>query len=226
MLQHLVILISGRGSNMEAILNAIDAGTIRTRKTTVVSSCKNTPGLKTARARKARTKLVDRASFQSRAAFNRALLTQLKQETPDLIALAGFMHILDAEFVRCFEGKILNVHPALLPEHKGLHTHQRVIEAGGKRHGCSVHFVTEKLDSGPVVMQAEIEVDTEDTPDSLAARVLKYEHLIYPKTIALYCEGRLRMKENCCTLDREPLQKPLLFEENRSAKEKSTVRLP
>ncbi|MDX1572574.1 MAG: phosphoribosylglycinamide formyltransferase [Methylophaga sp.] len=181
----LVILISGRGSNMQSIIRAIDADDLNAEIVAVISNRPDAAGLQTAAAAGIETQLINHRDFDSREAFDNELARAIDTYQPDFVILAGFMRILTAEFVRHFAGKLINIHPSLLPKFKGLHTHQRAIEAGEKEHGASVHFVTAELDDGPVVLQAKVPVLADDTPESLAARVLVEEHKLYPNAIKL-----------------------------------------
>lgn len=206
----IVILISGKGSNMAAILQAIRHGMIHAEASAVISSSFDADGLRLAAELGIRTIVLERQACSNREEYDNALRETLEKVGPDLIVLAGFMHILGPDLVRRFYGNILNIHPSLLPEYKGLNTHQRVLEAGRPQHGCSVHFVTEALDDGPVIMQARVDVLGSDTPQTLAARVLTNEHIIYPAAIALYCKDRLQLNGAACLLDGQPLENPLL----------------
>lgn len=181
----LVILISGRGSNMQSIIRAIDAGELNADIVAVISNRPDAAGLQTAAAAGIVTQLINHRDFDSREAFDIELAKTIDNYQPDFVILAGFMRILTAEFVRHFAGKLINIHPSLLPKFKGLHTHQRAIEAGEQEHGASVHFVTAELDDGPVILQAKVPVLANDTPETLAARVLIEEHKLYPDAIKL-----------------------------------------
>ncbi|MEX0615622.1 MAG: phosphoribosylglycinamide formyltransferase [Methylophaga sp.] len=181
----LVILISGRGSNMQSIIRAIDAGELNAEIVAVISNRPDAAGLQTAAAAGITTQLINHRDFDSREAFDIELAETIDNYQPDFVILAGFMRILTAEFVKHFAGKLINIHPSLLPKFKGLHTHQRAIEAGEQEHGASVHFVTAELDDGPVILQAKVPVLADDTPESLAARVLVEEHKLYPDAIQL-----------------------------------------
>lgn len=181
----LVILISGRGSNMQSIIRAIDAGELNAEIVAVISNRPDAAGLQTAAAAGIDTQLINHRDFDSREAFDIELARTIDQYQPDFVILAGFMRILTAGFVRHFAGKLINIHPSLLPKFKGLHTHQRAIEAGEQEHGASVHFVTAELDDGPVILQAKVPILADDTPESLAARVLVEEHKLYPDAIKL-----------------------------------------
>lgn len=181
----LVILISGRGSNMQSIIRAIAAGELDAQIVAVISNCADAAGLQAAAAAGIKTQTINHRDFASREAFDHELANAIDGYLPDYVVLAGFMRILTADFVDHFAGKLINIHPSLLPKFKGLHTHQRAIEAGETEHGASVHFVTAELDDGPVILQAKVPVLNNDTPESLAARVLVEEHKLYPDAIKL-----------------------------------------
>jgi phosphoribosylglycinamide formyltransferase-1 len=183
----IVILISGRGSNMEALLGA----NLPARVAAVISNEPEARGLDTARRRNLPTAVVNHRAFGARAAFDAALAKEIDRHSPHLVLLAGFMRILTAAFVRAYEGRLLNIHPSLLPAFPGLDTHRRALQAGVRIHGCTVHFVTVDLDHGPIIIQAAVPVLPDDTEAALAARVLKEEHRIYPQAVRWFCEGRL-----------------------------------
>ncbi len=179
----LVILISGRGSNMRSIIEAANKGDLGAEIAAVISNRPGAGGLDVAKQAGIATAVIDHQAFNSREAFDLALAEKIDSYQPTFVILAGFMRILTAGFVEHFAGKLINIHPSLLPKFKGLHTHQRAIEAGEKEHGASVHFVTVELDDGPVILQAKVPVLPDDTADTLAARVLEQEHLLYPAAI-------------------------------------------
>jgi phosphoribosylglycinamide formyltransferase-1 len=181
----IVVLISGRGSNMQALL---DAGL---PVSAVISNVAGAKGLDVAAAHGVPTRVVEHRRFATREAFDAALAAAIDEFRPRLVALAGFMRVLTPAFVARYHGRLLNIHPSLLPEFPGLDTHRRALEAGAKRHGCTVHFVTADLDHGPIVIQAAIPVREGDTPGSLAARVLQQEHIIYPRAVRWFLDGRL-----------------------------------
>ncbi|MDX1376003.1 MAG: phosphoribosylglycinamide formyltransferase [Burkholderiales bacterium] len=183
-----VVLISGRGSNMQALL---DAGL---PVSAVISNRPDAKGLEIASARGVATRVVEHKAFGTREAFDEALAAVVDGFKPRLVALAGFMRILTPAFVQRFEGRLMNIHPSLLPSFPGLDTHARALEAGVKLHGCTVHFVTAALDHGPAVVQAAVPVCSDDTEDRLAARVLQAEHAIYPAAVRWFLEGRLRVE--------------------------------
>lgn len=188
-MKNIVILISGRGSNMEAML----AAQLPCRISAVISNKVDARGLDTARAHGIPTAVVAHAEHSSRELFDAALAAEIDRHAPDLVVLAGFMRILGEDFVRRYEGRLLNIHPSLLPAFPGLNTHRRAIEAGCRVHGCTVHFVTPALDNGPVVIQAAVPVYPDDSEEALAARVLAQEHVAYPQAVRWFVEGRLSL---------------------------------
>jgi len=192
-MKSIVILISGRGSNMEAIVQACQQESWPARIAAVVSNKASAEGLQFAAARGIATAVVDHKAFDSREAFDAELARVIDGFAPDVVVLAGFMRILTEGFVRHFEGRMLNVHPSLLPAFPGLHTHQRAIEAGCKLAGATVHFVTPELDHGPIVAQAAVPVLPGDTPQALAERVLVQEHRLYPQAVRWLVEDRLAL---------------------------------
>ena len=193
-LKKLVVLISGRGSNMEALLAAKAAGWLAAEFTVVISNRADAQGLATARASGIAVHAVSHRDYSSREAFDTALIEVIDSYQPDLVVLAGFMRILTPDFVRHYDGRLLNIHPSLLPAFPGLDTHQRALAAGCKIHGATVHFVTPELDHGPIVIQAAVPVLATDDAASLAARVLAQEHGIYPRAVRWFVEGRLTVQ--------------------------------
>ncbi len=185
---NVVVLISGRGSNLKAILDARDP-LIAVRA--VISNRADATGLFHAQVANIPTAVLEHAQFANREAFDNALSELIDSFAPDVVVLAGFMRILSPAFVQHYAGRLINIHPSLLPEFKGLNTHQRVLEAGCRYHGATVHYVTEELDSGAILAQAQLEVLAEDTPDSLAARVLTLEHQLYPMVLRRLAEDKL-----------------------------------
>ena len=191
-MKNIVILISGRGSNMEAIVQACGQRQWPARIAAVISNKADATGLAFAQAHGIATALVPHRDYPDRAAFDTALAEAIDRYQPDLVVLAGFMRVLTDEFVNHYDGRLLNIHPSLLPAFPGLHTHERALEAGVKVHGATVHFVTPTLDHGPVVMQAAVPVLPDDTPATLAARVLQQEHVIYPQAVQWFINGQLQ----------------------------------
>ena len=195
-MKRIVILISGRGSNMEAMIRARDQGRLPGAElAAVIANRPDAKGLQTAAAAGIATRVLDHKGFADRESFDAALADCIDGFQPDLVVLAGFMRILTEAFVRRFEGRLLNIHPSLLPAFPGLHTHQRALDEGVRIHGCTVHFVTPALDHGPVVIQAAVPVLDEDDEATLAARVLAQEHVIYPQAVRWFVEGRLRLEQ-------------------------------
>lgn len=188
-MKRIVILISGRGSNMEALLRA----ELPARVACVISNKPEAAGLAIARAGNVATAVVDHRTYGDRELFDADLAAEIDRHRPDLILLAGFMRVLTHSFVERYHGRLLNIHPSLLPAFPGLNTHQRAIEAGVRIHGCTVHFVTPALDHGPIVIQAAVPVLPDDTEPMLAARVLREEHRVYPHAARWFCEGRLAL---------------------------------
>jgi phosphoribosylglycinamide formyltransferase 1 len=199
MTKRIVILISGRGSNMEAIVRACTDERWPAKVVAVISNRPDATGLAFAQGQGIEDVVVDHKSFATRSAFDAALSTAIDARDPDIVVLAGFMRILGQEFVRHYEGRMLNIHPSLLPAFPGLHTHRRAIEAGCKIAGATVHFVTSSLDHGPIVIQAGVPVLASDDEDALAARVLAREHVIYPRAVRWYLEGQLRLNDGIVT---------------------------
>jgi phosphoribosylglycinamide formyltransferase-1 len=201
MKKRIVVLISGSGSNFQAILDHCQQGSIDGQIVAVISNRDDAFGLKRAEMAGIPGHFIDHKSFKGREDFDQALIQQIDVYQPDLVVLAGFMRILSADFVRHYTGKLFNIHPSLLPRYKGLNTHQRVLEAGDSEHGCTVHFVTEELDGGPLAIQAKIMVLTSDTIDSLQTKVHALEHQIYPLAVSWFCAGRLEQCEEGVLLD-------------------------
>jgi phosphoribosylglycinamide formyltransferase-1 len=195
----IVILISGRGSNMQALLDA----DLPCRIAAVISNRADAQGLEIARARGIPTAVVPHRDYADRASFDAALAAAIDRHAPDVIALAGFMRILTDHFVERYRGKLINIHPSLLPAYPGIDTHERALQDGIKIHGCTVHFVTPTLDHGPIIIQAAVPVLRDDTPESLSARVLGEEHRVYAQAIRWLCRGQVWLnKESRAASDR------------------------
>ena len=205
----LAILISGRGSNMVTIARACLTGQINAHVRVVISDRPGVAGLAAARDLGIEALTLPWQGASDRAAFEHALGEALDAQHADLVVLAGFMRILSPEFVARYAGRMLNIHPSLLPKHKGLHTHRRALEAMDSEHGASVHFVTAELDGGPLVLQSRVPIFPGDTEATLAARVQGTEHIIYPKVIGMIADGRLVMDEGRVRLDGKFLEAPL-----------------
>lgn len=187
--KRIVVLISGRGSNMEALLKARLPATVAA----VISNNPDAQGLAVAADHGVPVATVDHRGYAARGDFDLALAAEIEKHAPHVVALAGFMRVLTPGFIGRFEGRLLNIHPSLLPAFPGLHTHRRALEAGVRIHGCTVHYVTPVLDSGPILLQAAVPVSVSDTEATLAARVLAEEHRIYPEAMRWVCEGRARV---------------------------------
>ncbi len=187
------VLISGSGTNLQAIMDAIEEKRLDAAIRVVISNREEAYGLVRARKRNIPTEIVDHRKFSSREAYDRAVVDLLKARGVELVVLAGFMRLLSPVFVKAFSNRIMNIHPALLPAFPGLHVQKKALEYGVRFSGCTVHFVNEECDQGPIIIQAVVPVFPDDTEASLSARILKQEHLIYPRAVQLYSEGRLRV---------------------------------
>jgi phosphoribosylglycinamide formyltransferase-1 len=196
-----VVLLSGTGGNLQAMIDSFKGGDHPVRIRAVISNRADAFGLQRARDAGIDTCVLDHKDYDGREAFDAALIEVIDTFQPQLVVLAGFMRILTAGFVRHYQGRLLNIHPSLLPLYKGLHTHQRVLDAGDAEHGCTVHFVTEELDGGPLVVQSVISVQPDDSPSTLAQRVHVQEHHIYPLAIRWFAEGRLSLGAEGALLD-------------------------
>ena len=201
----LVVLISGNGSNLQAIIDAIEEQGLQAEVRAVISNNPDAYGLTRARNANIAAEILDHRNFPSREAYDQELQLLIDRYQPDLVILAGFMRILTEDFVNHYQGRMLNIHPSLLPKYQGLNTHQRVLEAGDNVHGVSVHFVTPELDGGPVILQAEVPVHPGDTPDDLAQRVHQQEHVIYPLVIRWISENRLALEGDTVQFDGQPM---------------------
>lgn len=200
-MKRILVLISGNGSNLQTILESCADGKIAGQVVGVISNKVDAYGLVRAKEAGVATTILAQQQFSSREEYDAALLVLMNDYQPDLVVLAGFMRILSADLVRHFAGRMVNIHPSLLPKYQGLHTHQRAIDAGDDEHGASVHFVTEELDGGPVILQARVPIFEGDTAEEVAARVQVQEHSIYPLVVQWFCEGRLQMLEGAALLD-------------------------
>jgi phosphoribosylglycinamide formyltransferase-1 len=198
-----VVLISENGSNLQALMDFSSAGNYRVSG--VISNKPDAYGLQRAKQSNIPTTVVDHKQYASRDLFDQALSQAIDEYEPGLIVLAGFMRILGADFVKRYQGKILNIHPSLLPNYPGTNTHQRVLDAGEKIHGVSVHFVTEELDGGPVIAQESIAIESIDDAETLALRIHEKEHVLYPAVVSLFADGRLSLDENSAFLDEQLL---------------------
>lgn len=201
----LVILISGSGSNLQAFIDGIATAQLPATIACVISNRPAAPGLQRAQAAGIATEVIDHKLFASREDFDTELCQRVQSYRPDLIVLAGFMRILTPIFLRPFIGKLINIHPSLLPKYPGLNTHQRAIDNGDSEAGATVHFVTEELDGGAPILQARVSIQSGDSAEQLAARILPIEHRIYPLAAQWFAEGRLQLRDNHAFLDNTPL---------------------
>lgn len=204
-------MISGSGTNLQAIIDAIKQGRINATIAAVISNRSDAKGLDRARREHINAVVIDQNKDDDRISYDRRLISEIDKYNPDLVVLAGFMRILSDQFISHYRDAILNIHPSLLPDFKGLDTHRRALEARRQTHGASVHFVSNELDSGPVVIQAEVPVLANDTVESLASRVLQQEHIIYPMAIAWFIDNRLKLNGNQVMLDGDELHRPALW---------------
>ena len=205
MTHRLAVLISGSGTNLQAIMDAREHGSLDVEIAVVFSNRANAAGLERASQAGIPTATLDHRDYPSREEFDQAMIDLLTPYAPDTVVLAGFMRILSSVFVRHYAGRLINIHPSLLPKYRGLNTHARALEAGDSEHGCSIHFVTEELDGGPLIAQAPISVQTNDTVDSLSKRVQQREHRLYSQVLQWRAQNRLELTYNGVLLDGKPL---------------------
>lgn len=201
----IVVLISGSGTNLQALIDACKLNDYPGEIVAVVSNKADAYGLERAKLANIPQLAIEHKNFSSRELYDQALVESIDVYQPDLVVLAGFMRILTPEFVQHYQGKLLNIHPSLLPKYQGLNTHQRALDAGDKEHGVSVHFVTEELDGGPVILQAKVPIFDGDDADDLASRVHEQEHRIYPLVVKWFCQKRLIMDNDKVILDNQVL---------------------
>ena len=211
----LVVLISGSGSNLKAIINAINSGQLHAEIKAVISSKAAATGLQYATKENIPAHIIEHKRFSTREAFDQTMMQIIDPLEPDLVVLAGFMRILSPGFIQHYQQRLINIHPSLLPKYKGLNTHQQALDEQAQIHGASVHYVTDELDSGPIVIQAELPVFATDTVETLAQRVLSEEHKIYPLAIQMHIDGRISFDRNHLLLDKQPLQKALIWKDNQ-----------
>jgi len=209
----IVVLLSGHGSNFAAIAAKAATGALPVEVRAVLSDRHGAGGLERARALGLPAECIPPADYPDRAAHDRALAARIDGYAPALVVLAGYMRILDPAFIARYAGRLLNIHPSLLPELRGLHTHRRALAAGAAWHGCTVHFVTDELDAGPLIAQARVRVRADDSETSLAARVQAREHVLYPLVIDWFAAGRLREQAGRAWLDGRPLAMPVMLED-------------
>ncbi len=209
----IVVLISGSGSNLQAMIDQFRGDQAPGEIKAVISNRPDAYGLERAAKAGIAAEVLDHKQYEDRAGFDRALMALIDSYQPQLVVLAGFMRILTPAFVEHYAGRMLNIHPSLLPAYRGLNTHQRALQDEVREHGASVHFVTSELDGGPVIIQAKVPVLNGDDPQALAARVLEKEHIIYPLVVRWFCEGRLRLEDNHVVFDGRRLERPLRLDE-------------
>jgi phosphoribosylglycinamide formyltransferase-1 len=205
----IVVLISGRGSNLQSLFHAQQAEQLNVEFAAVISNRPQAAGLQFAQQQQLATTVVDHTRYSGRESYDQSLIEAIDSHHPQLVVLAGFMRILTPQFVRHYAGRLINIHPSLLPNFKGLHTHQQALDAGVEQHGASVHFVTEELDGGPVFLQATVAVEADDTAEVLAARVLHQEHQLYPAAVQLIAEGRIALVDGRLYFDDTVLYEPI-----------------
>jgi phosphoribosylglycinamide formyltransferase 1 len=213
----LAILISGRGSNMAAIARACREQQLHATVVRVISDRASAAGIEVARGLGLDAQVIAAKEHPDRSAFEGALAGSIEQSGAELVVLAGFMRILSPNFVARYRGRLLNIHPSLLPKHRGLHTHRNVLLAADREHGSSVHFVTDELDGGPVIYQSRFQVRAGDSEQSLEARILELEHRLYPHAIGLIASGRIKLRDDTVLLDGKVLTTPLLEDEAQGA---------
>lgn len=204
-MKKIVVLVSGQGSNLQALIDACQQGRIAAEIVAVFSNKAQAYGLQRAEAAGIAAQALDAKTYADRTAFDAALADAIDQYQPDLVVLAGYMRILSPQFVQRYAGRMLNIHPSLLPKYPGLHTHRQAIDNGDSEHGTSVHFVTEQLDGGPVILQAKVPIFTDDEEDDVVERVQTQEHTIYPLVVSWFVDGRLAMRDGAAWLDGERL---------------------
>lgn len=210
----IVVLISGSGSNLQAIIDALPQQNINAEIKAVISNKADALGLERARKAGIKDTFIDHTLFSDRLSFDQAMMLEIDQHEPELVILAGFMRILSDEFVNHYAARLINIHPSLLPNFKGLNTHQRAIDAKHTKHGVSVHFVSNELDGGPVIAQAEVSIDANDNAESLRLKVQQQEHIIYPQVTQWFAQRRLALKEQTIYFDKKELNKPLLISDS------------
>jgi phosphoribosylglycinamide formyltransferase-1 len=213
-MKQLVILISGRGSNMQAIIEACKTGKLNAQVACVISNRPDAQGLRFAQSQGIKTHCINHQNYANRADFEAAMMQAIDPYAPDYLVLAGFMRILEPAFVNHYLGRLINIHPSLLPKYPGINTHQRAIEAGDKEHGASVHFVTPELDGGPVFAQVRISIQPTDTPESLAQRLIQAEHLLYLQSLAKLINKQVEWRDGTIYAQGTLLQAPLQITHN------------
>lgn len=211
------VLISGSGSNLQSIIDHVEQGHINAKIVCVISNNSNAYGLVRAKKSNISAHIIEHTNYETREAFDKELIKTLKVYNTKLVVLAGFMRVLSNTFIDEYQNRILNIHPSLLPKFTGLHTHQRVLEAGETEHGCSVHFVTSNLDQGPLIIQAKVPVNNSDDPDSLAKRVLEKEHIIYPLAVKWFSQNKLFCEDGDVYFENKRLESPVILTSEHEA---------
>lgn len=214
---NIAVLISGSGSNLQSIIDHVEQGHINAKIVCVISNDPDAYGLVRAKQFNISTHVIEHTNYETRVAFDKELIKTLKVYNTKLVVLAGFMRVLSNIFIDEFQDRILNIHPSLLPKFTGLHTHQRALEAGETEHGCSVHFVTNDLDQGPLIIQAKVPVNNSDDPDSLARRVLEKEHIIYPLAVKWFSQNKLLCENGDVYFENKRLETPVILTSEHEA---------
>lgn len=209
------VLASGRGSNLEALIRAREAGALPVEFTLVASDRADAPALRLAESHDIATLALDPRGFPDRRAYDLELFRRVADSGARMVVLAGFMRIIDADAVASWQGRMINIHPSLLPRYRGLHTHRKALQAGDREHGASVHFVTAELDGGPVIAQAVIDIRRDDDEDTLAARLLAFEHQLLPAVLAMIAQGRIMLGADGIRFEGKPLAAPLRLRDGR-----------
>lgn len=207
------VLVSGGGTNLQSIIDHVHLGECSATIECVISNIADVYALTRAKQAGITSHVVSHKDYDSRAAFEHALIDTLHKHNIDTVVLAGFMRVLESTFISQYPGRILNIHPSLLPKYPGLHTHQRALESGDSHHGCSVHFATAELDGGPVILQASVSILSDDTAESLAKRVLEKEHIIYPKCVQWLCEGKIHYDKGDAYFEGKTLTTPMQLQD-------------
>lgn len=213
-MRSIVVLISGGGSNLQAIIDAIESQKLAVKVSLVLSNKADAYGLQRAEKAGIPTATIDHKQYETRELFDEAMIAKIDNYQPELIVMAGFMRILSQRFVEHYDGRMINIHPSLLPAYKGLHTHRRALADNVSHHGATVHYVTLELDSGAAIVQGKVPVLAGDTEDSLQNRVHRIEHVIYPKVVEWFAKGRLRCQQGQAYLDNKPLEQPVVIDQD------------
>jgi phosphoribosylglycinamide formyltransferase-1 len=211
--KRIVVLFSGSGTNLQALIDAVQRGEINGTVCAAITNNPAAPGIQRAQQANIPLQILDHKQFDAREVFDQALAQLIDDYAPDLVVLAGYMRILSCEFVRHYAHRLLNIHPSLLPKYKGLNTHQRALDAGDREHGCSIHFVTDELDGGPVFLQAIVPIQADDSATQLAQRVQKQEHIAYPLAVSWFCDEKIAWHGEQLVFDGQPLSQPIMLDD-------------